>query len=303
MVVAPAPARTKPAAGARLYRVLLRVYPSEFRARYGDEMVQLLGDQLRDAGASGGSGELVATWIRTFVDLVTSAASEHLQRDRTMAYSLGEPPSMATKALATLGVIGGFVLVLAFVPNVQLIWDLVIVRLVLFNAGAIAIGLAIHQRQAPRGPRLSLAATAPMVAANAWYLVMLILSVGRPVYPEPDPQFRQIMFYAAIAMWLSDAAFGLVALRLGVAPRWASLALLVGSLGAFAGVGGLGLIDGPFAAIVYPYSQIGIALNGLAWIGLGLSLFRPQRIPIGPVPASPAPTSPQSVPTPPTSAT
>lgn len=220
-----------------------------------------------------------------------------------MAHSLGEPPSMATKALGTLGVVGGLLLVLAFVPNVQLIWDFVIVRLVLFNAGAIAIGVAIHQRQAPRSPRLSLAATMPMILANAWYLVMLLLSIGRPVYPEPDPQFRQISFYAAIALWLSDAAFGLVALRIGVALRWAALALLVGSLGAFSGIGGLPFMTGPFAAIVLPFSQIGIALNGLAWIAFGVSLFRPQRIPIGPAPGSPSPANRQSVPTPPASAT
>jgi hypothetical protein len=274
---------------ARFYRGLLRFYPTEFRARYGDEMVQLFGDQLRDATAKGRPFGPATIWFRTLADLVTSAASEHLQRDRMVAHSLGEPPSMATKALGTLGVVGGFVLILAFVPNVPLIWDLVIVRLVLFNAGAIAIGLAIHRRQAPRSPILSLAAAAPMILANAWYLVMLVLSIGRPVYPEPDPQFRQIFFYAAIALWLSDATFGLVALRLGVVSRWAAAALTVGSLGALSGVGGLPFITGPFAAIVFPFSQIGIALNGIAWIALGLGLLRPQRIPV----------PPRSLPTPP----
>lgn len=299
----PADGRSTPAGHARLYRGLLLFYPAEFRERYGPEMVQLFGDQLRDARSGGQPGGLISLWIRALVDLVSTATAEHLRRDRTVAHSLGEPPSMATKALGTLGVIGGFVLVLAFVPNVQLIWDFVIVRLVLFNAGAIAIGLAIHRRQAPHSPRLSLAATTPMIVANAWYLVMLMLSIGRPVYPEPDPQFRQIFFYAAIAMWLSDAGFGLIALRLGVVWRLAALALLIGSLGAFSGIGGLPFITGPFAVIVLPFSQIGIALNGLAWIAFGVSLFRPQRIPIGPAPGTPSPANPQSVPTPPTSAT
>jgi len=281
----------------------LRFYPAEFRQRYAAEMVQLFGDQLRDSRSGGRPAGVATLWIRSLVDLVSTATSEHLRRDRTVAHSLGEPPSMATKALATLGVIGGSVLVLAFVPNVQLTWDFVIVRLVLFNAGAIAIGLAIHRRQAPQSARLSLAATTPMILANAWYLVMLILSIGRPAYPEPDPQFRQVFLYAAIALWLSDAAFGLVALRIGVAWRSAALALLVGSLGAFSGIGGLPFIAGPFAAIVLPFSQIGIALNGLAWIAFGVSLFRPQRIPIGPAPGSPSPPNPQSVPTPPASVT
>jgi hypothetical protein len=273
---------------ARFYRGLLRFYPSEFRARYGDEMVQLFGDLLRDATARGRPFGPATMWFRTLADLATSAASEHLQRRRTMAHSLGEPPSMAARALGILGIVGGFVLILAYVPNVPWTWEFFNLRLVLFNAGAIAIGLAIHQRQAFRSPRLSLAASAPMILANAAYLVMVILSIGRPVYPEPDPQFRHIFFYAAIALWLSDAVFGLVALRLGVVSRWAAAALMVGSLGALSGVGGLGLIDGPFAAIVFPFSQVGLVLNGLAWIALGLGLFRPQRIPIDPAPTSPA---------------
>ena len=211
-----------------------------------------------------------------------------------MAHSLGEPPSMATKALGTLGVVGGFVLVLAFIPNVQLIWDFVTVRLVLFNAGAIAIGLAIHQRQAPRSPRLSLAATTPMILANAWYLAMLLLSIGRPVYPEPDPEFRLVFFYAGMAMWLSDAAFGLVALRLGAVSRWAAAALMIGSIFALLGMDRFELVRGPFAAIFMPLSQVGIALNGFAWIGLGLSVVRRQRIPIDPAPGSHSTDSPKS---------
>jgi hypothetical protein len=66
---------------------------------------------------------------------------------------------------------------------------------------------------------------------------------------------------------------------------------MIGSLFALSGIGGLGLIDGPYAAIVFPLSQVGIVLNGLAWIGLGLSLFRPGRIRAG-VPSSRAPQVP-----------
>ena len=286
---------------ARFYRGLLRFYPSEFRARYGDEMVQLFGDQLRDATASGRPSGPATVWLRTVVDLVTSATSEHLRGDRTVAHALGEPPSIATKALATLGVIGGFVLVLAFIPNVQLIWDFVIVRLVLFNAGAIAIGLTVHRRQAPRSPRLSLAAATAMILANAWYLVMLILSIDRPVFPEPDPEFRLVMFYAGMAMWLSDAAFGLVALRLGAVSRWAASALMIGSILALLGMDRFELVRGPFAAIFMPLSQIGIALNGLAWIGLGLSVLRRQRIPIDNGRDARPASAPHSVPMPPSS--
>ncbi|HYN70282.1 MAG TPA: hypothetical protein VEX41_08735 [Candidatus Eisenbacteria bacterium] len=279
----------------------MRFYPGEFRARYGDEMVQLFGDQVRDASASGRRSGPATVWLRTAIDLVTSATSEHLRRDRTMAHSLAEPPSMATRALGILGIVGGLVLISAWVPNLPWTWELFNLRLVLFNAGAIAIGLAIHRRQASHSPRLSFVAAAAMILANAWYLAMVILSIGRPVFPEPDPQFRLVFFYAGMAMWLSDAVFGLVALRLGVVPRWAASALMIGSTFALLGIDRLELVTGPFAAIFVPLAQIGIALNGFAWIALGLSLFRSQRIPIDPAPGSHSAPIPQSVPTPPAS--
>jgi hypothetical protein len=63
-----------------------------------------------------------------------------------------------------------------------------------------------------------------------------------------------------------------VALRLGVVSRWAALALAVGSLLALGGMGGLGLTAGPFGAIVERLALVGIALNGLGWIALGIEV-------------------------------
>jgi hypothetical protein len=192
-------------------------------------------------------------------------------------------PSMATRAYGILGIVGGLVLISAWIPNLPWTWELFNLRLVLFNVGAIAVGLGVHRLQAPRSPGVSLAAAGAMILANAAYLVMIILSIGRPIYPEPDPDFRLIMFYAAMALWLTDAAFGLVALRLGVVWPWAAAALLVGSILSGLGPDRLGLVEGPFAAIFIPLSQIGIALNGLAWIALGIGLIRPWRIADEPV--------------------
>jgi hypothetical protein len=204
----------------------------------------------------------------------------------TLAESSGELPTTVTRASGILGIVGGLVLISAWVPNLSWTWELFNLRLVLFNAGAIAIGLAVHRRQARRSPLVSSVAATAVIVANAFYLVMVILSIGRPVYPEPDPQFRLVFFYAATAMWLADAAFGLVALRLGVVSRWATSALLIGSILALLGIDRLELVDGPFASIFIPLSQIGIVMNGLAWIALGLGLVRGRRIPSEPAPGS-----------------
>jgi hypothetical protein len=119
--------------------------------------------------------------------------------------------------------------------------------------------------------------------------VMLVLSIGRPVFPEPDPDFRLVFDYAAAAMWLSDAAFGLLVFRLRAVSRWAGLALALGSVLGFLGMGRLGLVTGEYGWLVSPVALGGIALNGLAWILLGLSLVLAGRWRARPVRVFPEP--------------
>lgn len=273
----------------RAYRGLLRLYPSWFRERYSDEMVQLFSDQLRDARAAAGRPAGTATtWIRTLGDLAVTAVSEHARRDRTVAHSLAQPPSMTARTLGILGVLGGLVLLSGYIPNLPWGHDLFILRLVLFNLGAIAIGLGIHTRQASMARRLSFAATAPMILFNAWYSVMVILSFGRPVYPEPDPEFRPLFFYVAVAMWLTDAIFAIVAFRLGVVSRTAAVVLAVGSIIAWLAMGNLAdtfsWLSG-LVALVAPIALWGVALAGAGWVLLGIDVAIRRR-PASNLPAS-----------------
>ena len=272
------------ASPARLYRRLLVVYPSAFRARYADEMVQLFEDQLRDvrrSGAPGGSGR---AWLRALRDLAIAAATEHARRDRTLAHSLATAPSNSSRALGLVGIIGGLVLVAAFLPNLPWTWELVNLRLVLFNLGAIAIAIGVHLREVAASGGVSRAVLAWVILANAWYIVMVILSIGRPHPPQGDPEFRLVMDVAALAMWLGDAAFGMVALRLGVA-RWGALALAVGSTLAVLGMSRLELVSGPYGEIIQPIALAGIALNGIGWILLGVDVaFRRRHATAPPLP-------------------
>jgi hypothetical protein len=259
----------------RVYRRLLRLYPGEFRARFSDEMVQLFSDQLRDARTGGAPGGAARTWLRTLGDLAVTAASEHARRDRTVAHSLTTSPSTSSRVLGLVGILGGAVLLAAFLPFIPWGSDLFNLWLVLFNAGAIAIVFAVHRRQAVIWRRLSLAAAVPAILANAWYLVMVILSIGRPQFPEPDPEFRPIFFYAALAMWLTDSAFGFVIWRIGAIARWVGLALAIGSLLAILGMDRF--VQGDFAWFFSPVALAGVGVNGLAWILLGLAVATRRR--------------------------
>ncbi len=274
----PAPAsRASHASQAAVYRRLLGLYPSGFRAQYADEMVHLFEDQLRDARAGGAPAGIVRTWLRTLGDLAVTAASEHARRDRTVAHSMTLAPSVGTRALGLAGILGGAVLLAAFVVDIAP--ELNVVRLVLFNLGAIAIAVAVHRRQASAARLLSPASAVPVIVANAWYIAMVVLSIGRPVYP--DPEFRRVFFYAGMALWLTDAAFGIVALRIGAVSRWAALALAVGSLLGGSGMGGLAetvpWLSG-IATLLAPFSLWGIALVGLGWILLGIDVAMRRRV-------------------------
>jgi hypothetical protein len=65
------------AASRRLYRILLRLYPAEFRRRHGAAMEQLFRDACRDAYAERGLSGLFGIWGHTLGDLTRTLLREH----------------------------------------------------------------------------------------------------------------------------------------------------------------------------------------------------------------------------------
>ncbi|MGH2477035.1 MAG: hypothetical protein ACRDIL_17390 [Candidatus Limnocylindrales bacterium] len=173
------------------------------------------------------------------------------------------------------GVLGGGALVAAFLP---LNWsaEALAVRLVMFNAGAIAIVIAVHRRARALSPESS-TAVADVVAvaallAHGSYVVIVVAGIGRPQPPEADPEFRLVLFVMGAAMWLADATFALVAFRHRVVARLSAAALLIGSLLAFLGMDRLELVRGDLAWFFEPAALAGIALAGAGWTLLGIEL-------------------------------
>jgi hypothetical protein len=185
-----------------------------------------------------------------------------------VAHSLDTLPSRANRVLGLVGILGGVVLLAAFL--VEIAPGLNVVRLVLFNLGAMAIVVAVHRRQASAAPSLALLGAVPAFLANAWCLAMVVLSIGRPHPFAGD--FGFVFFVAAVAMWLTDAAFGLVTLRLGVVTRWGALALVIGSVLAVTGIDRLALTSSANPTIFGPLALAGVALNGIGWILLGIDI-------------------------------
>jgi putative ABC transport system permease protein len=81
---------------SRVLRLLLRLYPLEFRERYGRAILAFYTERFDDARRRGERPRRV--WRRTLVDLVSSAAAEHFaERDRLNTRSTDQPahPSSA----------------------------------------------------------------------------------------------------------------------------------------------------------------------------------------------------------------
>ena len=180
----------------------------------------------------------------------------------------------STRLLGLAGILGGAVLLAAFV--IEIPPGMNDARLVVFSLGAIAVVVGLNRREVTTSRTPLHVASIAAVVANAWHLSMVVLSIGRESLFAGD--FGLVSFYAALAMWLADAAFGVVALRSGVASRWGPLALAIGSVLAIAGMDRLGLTSAANPTILGALALIGVALNGLGSILLGLDLASGGRL-------------------------
>jgi len=263
----------------RVYAGLTRVYPAAFRERYREEMVRLFADQLRDARTGGASGVLTA-WIRALADLASSAAGEHLRKDRTVAQSLATfEPTRSMRWLGAAAVAGGVALLLAFVS-----WNpfsdpgLNSIRLILFWFAGIAVALAYRDRQELAGRRAARVATAAVILTGAWNIAWVVLSVGRD---SPfSGAFGELGFWAGFLGWLAASGYGAVTLRrllrlgmpawLGIATSVAGLALLGGGVVGTFGMDRLGLSRSePYGDLFGTLGVLGVGAVGLGWLLLG----------------------------------
>jgi putative ABC transport system permease protein len=64
----------------RWFRLLLRLYPPDFRYEMGNALVEAYMDRACDALKTGGRIRLIALWVRAFVDSLRNGAAERVRR-------------------------------------------------------------------------------------------------------------------------------------------------------------------------------------------------------------------------------
>lgn len=252
----------------RLFQGLLRLYPAAFRARYGDELQQVCADEMRDARAVGARRGPLQTLLGTIVDVAWCGLVERASHSGSPA------PTPTMRLLGVLGIAGGLILVSAFLFFIPGTFDTA--RLVLFNAGAIAVAIGVFSLLPGVRRRRAALLVALVIVANLAYGLGVVYTAQ---FERPFAGGRGVVFaWLNHALWLADSLFAIVVFRLGgVVARLAALAL---ALGGFAIVGiapGLRSLWEP-NELASAIALAGVALNGLGWILLGLVVAFPGQV-------------------------
>ena len=159
----------------RVYRLLMRAYPKEFREMYGRQMEQAFLDLCREETRRGGVG-LARFWVRVGLDLASSAiverrcaeAKEIAVKDYKMAYRSAVRVALATAFILLLPL-------LAMQITDEVVWDLADFAF----AGALLFGIGLtYELVARKGSNIAYRSAVGVALAAAFILVWLVLAVG-----------------------------------------------------------------------------------------------------------------------------
>ncbi|HEY6531926.1 MAG TPA: hypothetical protein VIY72_06460 [Acidimicrobiales bacterium] len=187
-----------PSRTVRLYRRVLWLYPRSFRDEYGDDMAQLLAEQLREEGAW-------RIWCRLAVDLVLTVPARRLEAHMT------RPSSSAVTVLYGLVALVGLLVLLVGGTSIAAVAVGGVVTIV---AGSLAFVSARRSRTLTRGS----------VTAHWWKFLVggVVALVGLVVVttitgelPEGGWFLAMLVLLASLASIVTGLLLGLVRLGTG----------------------------------------------------------------------------------------
>jgi hypothetical protein len=216
----------------RVYRLLLYIFPSEFRREYEHPMLQVFRDCCRRKLTERGSFGLATLWARTMLDTLAIAIEEHSQREVDM--SKEKFIRLAGWALP----VGGLAVILGWLAgmrpeyyqyNLRSLWidqylnvaDMYLVALGMLLLSVGFIGLLVrYGAESGQWGRLWLGFGAMSG------LVSAIGAAGLGMF-DSNPWWSMFFFGMAFN-FLAMALFGVLCLRGRLLPKWNGLPLLAG---------------------------------------------------------------------------
>ncbi len=256
------------------YRLLLFVYPGEHRRTYGPLMADAFDDLCRVIAKQYGAAGLLTLWLETLVDVMTSSAEEHLDKEIDMARFIRWSGGFA--------IVGG----LLWIVLIGLLSRETAERLAdpfsrlnhlipLFTMSTVAIVVGVLGLDGHNGSTRLLTtdvrATAGfgkpgvktlVIAAPMLFLGLLMLAA------VPGPEGSKLISFGWPFMWLlipvvGTFVVGLYSVKASHLPRWSSLLLIAGTL----------LL--PFFNALN--ARVWLALPfGIAWIAAGFLISRQE---------------------------
>lgn len=268
-----------------LYRILLSLYPEEFRTLYGEQMCLSFRDACRAAYHQKGLSGLVALWLPTLLDLFKSALEERARQgeidmSKTRLIAFAGPLTILVGSIWLAEILGDLLLRLGQVRE-ESTWDLFLAFwsfafLLSFIPLLFAL-MGIRLRFHPSASALGRLGLSLSVIGGAGVIVSLLarLLLDR-VTPEPEVGAVPWVGYAAVisfwSIWIGCLLFGVDAARFKLLPRWNLLPLLLGATIVLSfGFDWFGV------PAVFPLPWLSptlfISINGLCLVLLGLSIM------------------------------
>jgi hypothetical protein len=248
-------------------RILVRLYPASWRARYGDEFEVLLEE--RPMGPF------------DVADILLSAFDAHLRRSGSAAagdHHRGVRMTLRNGGIAAI-VGGGLWLISLAGASASNTGDgqpwLTLLVLALCALVIAIIGLSAEQGR--RQPNLIWAAVAlPVLGALTSVLGLVGMATGgdRPFIAGFNPW--EIWAFGTLLMIIGSGLFALVSLRVRSVSRAGTALLAAGALAAIPGLAGIAFAE-IFGGAGGLFGVLGIFAFAAGWIWLGISAIRVDR--------------------------
>jgi hypothetical protein len=127
----------------RIYAFLISLYPADFKEEFGDELLYVFSETLRDANTRSQQKNDFGIWSRTLVDWVTSLFIQHLRQLRGGNNMNADNQITSGKYFSRLALGIGIILLIPFIAmrfTDQVDWglfDFIVAGLILQSTGSL----------------------------------------------------------------------------------------------------------------------------------------------------------------------
>jgi len=206
----------------RVYRFLLKAYPSRFRREYGSDMLQVFQDCCRQASHRNGTNGMLRLWAVTLIDFLHSVFEQHIQKEIEMSRS------QLIKWSGWALILGSLAFLITFAADSL---AASVISSILLAAGLVGLRARFGKNAGRFGRTILLAGVIGTVVLYALLAVLYLFQSA--IHLQASGNFNPdslwvLLFGGPAVVLLALALFGLAALRTRPMPRLNWLPLLAG---------------------------------------------------------------------------